>query len=144
MNKFNRDALHIIENETRGFFTGPGLEAPQARCIYLTAIQLLRIAGAQNSLRPMLEALFHRMLLLPLPQNRSEPLKCVKEIFRYVCRRLVLNSKNHLLICYAKMICIKLNAIFRSPARLVDLSVILYMDKNHGHNCGDDMALFRL
>lgn len=79
-----RDALHIIENETRGFFTGPGLEPPQARCIYLTAIQLLRIAGAQNSLRPMLEALFHRMLLLPLPQNRSDPLKCVKDIFRYV------------------------------------------------------------
>lgn len=78
----NRDALHIIENETRGFFTNPGLEPPQARCIYLTAIQLLRIAGAQNSLRPMLEALFHRMLLLPLPQNRSEPLKCVKDIFR--------------------------------------------------------------
>lgn len=36
------------------------------------------------------------------------------------------------------------NLIFRSPARLVDLSVILYMDKNQGHNCGDDMALFRL
>lgn len=81
---FGRDALHIIENETRGFFTNPGLEAPQARCIYLTAIQLLRIAGAQNSLRPMLEALFHRMLLLPLPQNRADPLKCVKEIFRLV------------------------------------------------------------
>lgn len=81
---FGRDALHIIENETRGFFTNPGLEAPQARCIYLTAIQLLRIAGAQNSLRPMLEALFHRMLLLPLPQNRADPLKCVKEIFRFV------------------------------------------------------------
>lgn len=78
-----RDALHIIENETRGFFTGPGLDPPQARCIYLTATQLLRIAGAQSSLRPMLEALFHRMLLLPLPQNRSDPLKCVKEIFRY-------------------------------------------------------------
>lgn len=75
--------MHIIENETRGFFTGPGLDIPQARCIYSTAIQLLRIAGAQNSLRPMLEALFHRMLLLPLPQNRSEPLKCVKDIFRY-------------------------------------------------------------
>lgn len=81
---FGRDALHIIENETRGFFTNPGLEAPQARCIYLTAIQLLRIVGAQNSLRPMLEALFHRMLLLPLPQNRADPLKCVKEIFRLV------------------------------------------------------------
>lgn len=32
----------------------------------------------------------------------------------------------------------------RSPARLVDLSVILLVDKNQGHNCSDDMALFRL
>jgi len=39
----SRDALHMIENEARGFFTGPGLDGPQARCVYLTAIQLLRI-----------------------------------------------------------------------------------------------------
>lgn len=77
-----RDALHMIENEARGFFTGPGLDGPQARCVYLTAIQLLRIAGAHGSLRPMLEALFHRMLLLPAPQNRTEPLRCVREIFQ--------------------------------------------------------------
>ncbi|GAB0094105.1 brefeldin A-inhibited guanine nucleotide-exchange protein 3 [Sergentomyia squamirostris] len=77
-----KDALHIIESETRGFFTGPGLDGPQARCIYMTAIQLLRIAGTQGSLRPMLEALFHRMLLLPAPQNRTEPLRCVREIFK--------------------------------------------------------------
>lgn len=74
--------MHIIENETRGFFTGPGLDAPQARCVYLTAIQLVRIAGAQGSLRPMLEALFHRILLLPSQSNRTEPLRCVKEIFK--------------------------------------------------------------
>lgn len=78
----HRDALHIIENETRGFFTGPGLDGPQARCVYLTAIQLVRIAGAQGSLRPMLEALFHRIVLLPSQTNRTEPLRCVKEIFK--------------------------------------------------------------
>ncbi|XP_055389685.1 brefeldin A-inhibited guanine nucleotide-exchange protein 3 [Condylostylus longicornis] len=108
-----KDALHIIENEARGFFTGPGLDGPQARCVYLTGIQLLRIAGAQGSLRPMLEALFHRMLLLPAPQNRTEPLKCVREIFK-------------------------------SPERLVDLAVILYLDKNTSQGCSDEMALFRL
>lgn len=32
----------------------------------------------------------------------------------------------------------------RSPALLVDLSVIIYLDKNQGQNCSDDMALFRL
>lgn len=77
-----KDAIHLIESENRGFFTRPGLEGPQARCIYLTAVELLRIAGAQANLRPMLEALFHRMLLLPAPNNRAEPLRCVKEIFK--------------------------------------------------------------
>lgn len=33
---------------------------------------------------------------------------------------------------------------FRSPARLVDLTVILFIDKNQGQSCSDDMALFRL
>nr|XP_036676973.1 brefeldin A-inhibited guanine nucleotide-exchange protein 3 isoform X1 [Drosophila suzukii] len=108
-----KDALHMIENEARGFFTGPGLDGPQARCVYLTAIQLLRIAGAHGSLRPMLEALFHRMLLLPAPQNRTEPLRCVREIFK-------------------------------SPERLIDLAVILYVDKNTAQGCSDEMALFRL
>ena len=77
-----KDAIHIIESENRGFFTRPGLDGPEARCVYLTAVQLLRIAGAQGSLRPVLEALFHRMLLLPLPQNRSEPLRCVRDAFK--------------------------------------------------------------
>ncbi|XP_049546129.1 brefeldin A-inhibited guanine nucleotide-exchange protein 3 [Anopheles darlingi] len=77
-----RDAIHLIESENRGFFTRPGLDGPQARCIYLTSIQLLRIAGAQGSLRPMLEALFHRMLLLPIPANRTEPLRYAREIFK--------------------------------------------------------------
>ncbi|XP_017871876.1 PREDICTED: brefeldin A-inhibited guanine nucleotide-exchange protein 3 isoform X1 [Drosophila arizonae] len=108
-----KDALHMIENEARGFFTGPGLDGPQARCVYLTAIQLLRIAGAHGSLRPMLEALFHRMVLLPAPQNRTEPLRCVREIFK-------------------------------SPERLIDLAVILYVDKNTAQGCSDEMALFRL
>lgn len=78
----NRDAIHLVETESRGFFTGPGLDGPQARCVYLTAVQLVRIAGAQGSLRPMLEALFHRIVLLPSQTNRTEPLRCVKEIFK--------------------------------------------------------------
>lgn len=77
-----KDAIHIIESENRGFFTRPGLDGPEARCVYLTAVQLLRVAGAQGSLRPVLEALYHRMLLLPLPQNRSEPLRCVRDAFK--------------------------------------------------------------
>jgi len=54
-----RDALHIIESENRGFFTSPGLDGPQARCIYLTGVQLLRIAGAHGSLRYVLLFVFN-------------------------------------------------------------------------------------
>lgn len=71
----------------------------------------------------MLEALFHRMLLLPSPTNRTEPLKIVREIFR-------------------------------SLERIIDLTVILQMEKsnsnggtttsNNINNCSDEMALFRL
>lgn len=106
-----KEAMHIIESENRGFFTRPGLDGADARCVYQTAIQLLRVAGAQGSLRPVLEALFHRMLLLPLPQNRSEPLRCVRDAFK-------------------------------NPQRIIDLSVILYYDKNQ--SVSDDMELFRL
>jgi brefeldin A-inhibited guanine nucleotide-exchange protein 3 len=106
-----KDAIHMIESENRGFFTRPGLDGAEARCVYLTSIQLLRMAGAQGSLRPVLEALFHRMLLLPLPQNRSEPLRCVRDAFK-------------------------------SPQRLIDLSVILHYEKNQ--SISDDMELFRL
>lgn len=70
-----------------------------------------RIAGAQGSLRPVLEALYHRMLLLPLPQNRGEPLRCIRDAFK-------------------------------SPQRLIDISVILHYDKNQ--SLSDDMELFRL
>lgn len=36
------------------------------------------------------------------------------------------------------------NVHCRCPARLVDLSVILFLDKSQGQSCSDDMALFRL
>lgn len=74
--------MHILESENRGFYIQKNVTDMNSRCIYLTAIELLRIAGFQASLRPMLEALFHRMLLLPPTQHRHEPMKYVKEIFR--------------------------------------------------------------
>lgn len=74
--------MHIIESENRGFYIQKNATDTNSRCIYLTAIELLRIAGFQATLRPMLEALFHRMLLLPATQHRHEPMKYVKEIFR--------------------------------------------------------------
>jgi brefeldin A-inhibited guanine nucleotide-exchange protein 3 len=78
-----KDAINLIENENRGFFTKRGLRNTQSvRCIYLVAVQLLRISGSQASLRPMLEALFHRILIFQNVASRSEPLKIVREMFK--------------------------------------------------------------
>lgn len=38
--------------------------------------------GRERPLRPVLEALFHRMLLLPSPGKRLEPLRAARELLR--------------------------------------------------------------
>lgn len=38
--------------------------------------------GSEPALRPVLEALFHRMLLLPGPVRRLEPLRAIRELLR--------------------------------------------------------------
>lgn len=50
--------------------------------IFSIGIQVVRLVGRERPLRPVLEALFHRMLLLPNPPKRLEPLRAVKELLR--------------------------------------------------------------
>ncbi|XP_059842692.1 brefeldin A-inhibited guanine nucleotide-exchange protein 3 isoform X1 [Hypanus sabinus] len=58
----------------------PALSGPVARTIYYIAVELVRLVGCLESLRPVLQSLYHRLLLYPPPQHRVEAIKIMKEI----------------------------------------------------------------
>lgn len=57
-------------------------EDKPAFAICSIGIQVVRLVGRERALRPVLEALFHRMLLLPSPGKRLEPLRAARELLR--------------------------------------------------------------
>uniref|UniRef100_A0A8C5REC6 ARFGEF family member 3 n=1 Tax=Laticauda laticaudata TaxID=8630 RepID=A0A8C5REC6_LATLA len=60
--------------------TAPALSSPVARTIYYIAAELVRLVGSVESMKPVLQSLYHRMLLYPPPQHRVEAIKIMKEI----------------------------------------------------------------
>ena len=50
-----------------------------ARTIYYIAAELVRLVGSVDSMTPVLQSLYPRVLLYPPPQHRVEAIKIMKE-----------------------------------------------------------------
>lgn len=55
------------------------LQSP-AQIIYRISKELIRLVGPMSTMRPVLESLFHRILMYPPPQQRTEALKAVTDV----------------------------------------------------------------
>ncbi|XP_076999394.1 brefeldin A-inhibited guanine nucleotide-exchange protein 3 [Tamandua tetradactyla] len=58
----------------------PALSGPVARTVYYVAAELVRLVGAADCVKPVLQSLYHRVLLYPPPQHRVEAIKIMREI----------------------------------------------------------------
>lgn len=66
--------------------------------IYSIANQLVRLVGSTSNLRPVLEALYHRMLLYPPISHRVEPLRSARELLqnpKRLCQLVLMKRTDH-------------------------------------------------
>lgn len=85
LNKRSKTVNQFPEDINRGgrgtgnFAKSSSVVGPIPRTIYNIATELLRLVGPLAAMRPVLESLFHRIILYPPAQQRAEALKALKE-----------------------------------------------------------------
>ncbi|XP_065105323.1 brefeldin A-inhibited guanine nucleotide-exchange protein 3 isoform X2 [Paramisgurnus dabryanus] len=60
--------------------SAPAMIGPVVRTICYVAAELVRLVACVESMKPVLQSLYHRILLYPPPQHRVEAIKIMKEI----------------------------------------------------------------
>ncbi|XP_012550641.1 brefeldin A-inhibited guanine nucleotide-exchange protein 3 isoform X1 [Bombyx mori] len=92
---------HLVDDSGRGsgaLNSAPSFNSKQAKAIYSIANQLVRLVGSTSNLRPVLEALYHRMLLYPPVPHRVEALRSTRELLqnpRRICQLVLLKKQEN-------------------------------------------------
>ncbi|KAK2921525.1 brefeldin A-inhibited guanine nucleotide-exchange protein 3 isoform X1 [Channa argus] len=60
--------------------SAPAKIAPVVRTVCYIAAELVRLVSCVESMKPVLQSLYHRILLYPPPQHRTEAIRIMKEI----------------------------------------------------------------
>ncbi|CAM1291637.1 KIAA1244 (predicted) [Pycnogonum litorale] len=78
--------IHTVNEELgRGsacLSSTPAFHSRSAKSIYCITLELVKLVASVNPLRPVLESVFHRMLLYPPPNQRLEVLRTFREMLR--------------------------------------------------------------
>ena len=98
--KANTQFQEEINRGGRGignFAKSTAIVGPIPRTIYNIATELLRLVGPLAAMRPVLESLFHRIILYPPAQQRTEALRALKEVWLNFFIRKEYTTNNTLL-----------------------------------------------
>ncbi|XP_019715686.1 brefeldin A-inhibited guanine nucleotide-exchange protein 3 isoform X4 [Hippocampus comes] len=76
-------AVGLVSDQGRGSgcsSSAPARIAPVVRTVCYVAAELVRLVSCVESMKPVLQSLYHRILLYPPPQHRTEAIRIMKEI----------------------------------------------------------------